>query len=110
MADDYRALAADVLKGCGVHPLGLIGAIDAVAQFAKERVIEELERLAKVRCEWCEDSPAVLGKTNYIHHLPKGSSDFDTEMCHAQPEQRRIAELKAELEKSQCPSLIPSKP
>jgi hypothetical protein len=63
---------------------------------AHEKAIDVVEALAKERCDWCRlGRPLTPVKGEYVH-CGKHASIWDYE-CLAQPEQRRLAQLREEL-------------
>ena len=63
-----------------------------IARFVLSQVIEEIERLAKERCQWCrETAPTQSSVSDQLVH-PDTSVGL-RKICLAQLEQRRLAEL-----------------
>ena len=80
--------------------------LERVAIFALERAIAEIEALAKERCWRCRrEQPAEYRSPFYdphyderFQHNANGNRWVD---CKAQPEQRRLAQLREELKKTE---------
>jgi hypothetical protein len=70
--------------------------LECIARFALERAIAEIERLAKERRYACTHGLALFYENDRYRHKDARGGYWGS--CDAQPEQRRIAELKKELE------------
>ena len=77
------------LEDRGTFPNRCLPCPAKIARFAREKVIAEIEALAKERCARCASGfePDLYGCHRDVNQTP----------CLAQPEQRRLAILRAEL-------------
>lgn len=91
---DYEKLAREILGRSGL-PLQTVIA-QALERTALEGAIEELWVLARERCIGCNYEVPLMQRANGLHHSRKRVSS-DLALCLAQPEQVRLAALRARL-------------